>query len=76
MRAVTVLAIAVVMLLPVCASYSYGESNESFYVTDDHGNTLYFDGPVDHIISIGTGLTASVIQLDAGDKIVVSDSYS
>ena len=51
-------------------------ADSSFEITDGKGNTLLFDGPVDHIITIGVGVTATVIQLGYGDKIVVADKYS
>ena len=51
-------------------------ADSGFYITDGKGNTIHFDGPVDHIITIGVGVTATVLQLGYGEKIVVADKYS
>lgn len=51
-------------------------ADTSFTITDQKGNEVTFDGPVDHIITIGKGVTATTIQLGQVDKIVVSDKYS
>ena len=47
-----------------------------FTIKDQKGNEVSFDGPVDHIVTVGKGITATVIQLGAVDKIVVADKYS
>lgn len=52
------------------------DAADSFDITDGKGNTVTFNGPVDHIITIGVGTTATVIQLGCVDKIVVADKYS
>ncbi len=65
------LASCLVVIVPSDVS-----ADSSFEITDGKGNTLSFDGPVDHIITIGVGVTATVIQLGYGDKIVVADKYS
>lgn len=51
-------------------------ADTSFTITDQKGNEVTFDGPVDHIITIGKGVTATTIQLGQVDKIVVADKYS
>ncbi len=52
------------------------DADSTFEITDQKGNTVKFDGPVDHIITIGKGVTATTIQLGQVDKIVVADNYS
>ncbi len=52
------------------------DADSTFEITDQKGNTVTFDGPVDHIITIGKGVTATTIQLGQVDKIVVADKYS
>ena len=45
-------------------------------VKDGLGNEFTFDGPVEHVMTIGKGITATVIDIGQIDKIVVCDSYS
>ena len=66
-----IVASCLVVIIPTDVS-----ADSSFEITDGKGNTLSFDRPVDHIITIGVGVTATVIQLGYGDKIVVADKYS
>ena len=47
-----------------------------FTITDVEGKTVSFDGPADHVIALGLGLTLTVIELGMKDKIVGVDSYS
>ena len=52
------------------------DSDAAFTVKDGEGTEFTFDGPVDHIMTIGVGATATAIGVGALDKIVVCDSYS
>ncbi len=52
------------------------DASSGIEVTDGLGNQFSFDGPVDKIITIGVGTTATAIRVGALDKIVVCDSYS
>ena len=45
-------------------------------VKDGLGNEFTFDDEPAHVVTIGKGITATVIQLDGIDKIVVADKYS
>lgn len=72
---------AMVMLLAVSAACMMTTDEgcaaaPSIEVTDGLGNTFTFDKPVDKVISIGVGVTATVIGVGALDKIVVCDNYS
>ncbi len=51
-------------------------SDASITVRDGDGNFFTFDGPVDRIITIGVGTTATAIGVSALDKILVCDRYS
>lgn len=72
---VMVVAMFALSTAAIVASSDVSADN-GFYVTDGKGNTIHFDGPVDHIITIGVGVTATVLQLGYGEKIVVADKYS
>ena len=73
----TVMVVAMFALSTAAIVASSDVSADSgFYITDGKGNTIHFDGPVDHIITIGVGVTATVLQLGYGEKIVVADKYS
>ena len=67
------LAVSVVCMVP---SDDSDASLPSIEVKDGFGTEFTFDGPVDKVISIGVGVTATVIGIGALDKIVVCDSYS
>ena len=67
------LAVSVVCMVP---SDDSDASLPSIEVKDGFGTEFTFDGPVDKVISIGVGVTATVIGVGALDKIVVCDSYS
>ena len=71
----TVVAMFVVCtaLIPV---YDADAADSGFDVTDGLDRTISFDSPVDHIITIGKGTTATVIELGYLDKISVVDKYS
>ena len=72
---------AVAVLLAVSALFvvpSDGSDAASpvIEVTDGLGNEFTFDGPVEHVMTIGKGITATVMDIGQIDKIVVCDSYS
>ncbi|MBQ8179491.1 MAG: ABC transporter substrate-binding protein [Candidatus Methanomethylophilaceae archaeon] len=60
----------------VIASDGADAAQSTVTVTDGTGRTFTFEGPVDSIVTIGVGVTATVIDLGALDRIVVCDSYS
>ncbi len=68
--------VLIIVLVTSCLPFSDCESNDSFTVTDNLGHTCTFNGPVEKIVSIGKGPTATTIELGCLDKIVVTDSYS
>ncbi len=73
---------AIVLVAALLATASVGlittdsDASSKIEVTDGLGNGFSFDGPVDRIITIGVGTTATAIRVGALDKIVVCDSYS
>ena len=71
---VLVAALLAVAALGLAAPAS--DASSGIEVTDGLGNEFSFDGPVDKIITIGVGTTATAIRVGALDKIVVCDSYS
>lgn len=73
-----ILAVLFVALLAVAAVTPFisTESDATVIVKDGEGRAFSFDGPVDRIMTIGVGVTATAIGVDALDKIVVCDSYS
>ena len=77
---IKMIAVVTVLLAmsAACVVTSDGDSAAApvIEVTDGLGNTFTFDGPADKVISVGTGITATVIGVGALDKIVVCDSYS
>lgn len=71
---VVILVVSILAFSTVPVDDLYADS--SIQVEDGFGKAFSFDEPVDHVISIGVGVTATVIGVDALDKIVVCDSYS
>ena len=72
--ALTVLAILVVSSASVVL---YSEDSDAVVtVKDGEGTSFTFDSPVNRIITIGVGVTATAIGVGALDKISVCDSYS
>ena len=68
--------VAVMMLASVSVIISCDDSDAAFTVKDGEGTEFTFNGPVDHIMTIGVGATATAIGVGALGKIVVCDSYS
>ena len=52
------------------------DSDAAITVKDGEGTSFTFDSPVNRIITIGAGVTATAIGVGALDKISVCDSYS
>lgn len=77
MRARTIAVMALFLAVAFAPmALSDGSDAAGFDVTDGLGNDFHFDGPVDKLITVGAGVTATVIGVGALDKIVVCDSYS
>lgn len=72
---VTISAVAMMLLCLVPVGYE-SEGASEFTVEDGLDREFRFSGPVNHIITIGVGPTATAIGVGALDKIVVSDNYS
>ena len=73
----TILAtLSAIAMVIVCFASLPAEADAAITVEDGLGNSFTFDSPVDKVISIGVGPTATVIGVGALDKIVVSDNYS
>ena len=72
MLAVGLFMISIIAVIPS----GVDAADSEFSITDGKGNTVKFTGPVDHIITIGKGVTLNAIQLGYVDKIVVADKYS
>ena len=70
-----IIAVMVVSVLPVALTDG-SDAASSITVTDGLGNEFTFEDEPAHIITVGKGITATAIQLNAIDKIVVADSYS
>ena len=75
MASLTVVAIMAFSAFPIITAGN-SDAASAITVTDGLGNEFSFDDEPAHVITIGKGITATVIQLDAIDKIVVADSYS
>ena len=71
----TILAMMVFSVFPMALTDS-SDSASSITVTDGMGKEFTFEDEPAHIITIGKGITATAIQLNAIDKIAVADSYS
>ena len=65
----------VVSVLPAGFSDS-SDAAASITVTDGYGTEFTFSDEPAHVITVGKGITSTVIQLGGIDKIVVADSYS
>ena len=70
-----IIAVMIVSVLPVALTDG-SDAASSITVTDGLGNEFTFEDEPAHIITVGKGITATAIQLNAIDKIVVADSYS
>ena len=72
-------AILVIVSGAVCLAAPTEDSDADpvpYTVTDGKGHIVKFDAVPAHIMAIGKGITATVIELGGLDKIVVTDRYS
>lgn len=74
-KAILMAAIALVAVLAIMPSDT-SEGARAIEIEDGLGNDFVFDGPVDKVVSIGKGVSATIIRIGAVDKIVVTDSYT
>ncbi len=70
------LIVSMLILSVIPASADESEAYSGISVTDGYGTLFNFADEPAHVITIGKGVTASVIQLGGINKIVVVDSYS
>jgi len=70
------LAIITMIVSVIPAGLSDSSDAASITITDGYGTVFSFDDEPAHIITVGKGITSTVIQLGGIDKIVVADSYS
>ena len=76
MRTATVVALVAVFLAVAITPFTDDSDAAGIIVTDGIGNIITLDEPVDRIITVGTGSTATVIGVGALDKISVCDNYA
>lgn len=72
-------SIAILSLIVSVVPAGFSDSSDaatSITVTDGYGTEFTFDDEPAHVITVGKGITSTVIQLGGIDKIVVADSYS
>lgn len=74
----TVIAAVLVSIVLAMAVTPLADDSDAagIIVTDGIGNVITLDGPADRIITVGTGITATVIGVGALDKISVCDNYA
>ena len=75
---IKVLSLVVVATMAISAVplFISDASDAAITVKDGYGNEFVFEDEPAYIITIGSGITATSIQLGAIDKILVADSYS
>ena len=71
----TIVAVMALSVLPAALTDN-SDAASSITITDGLGKEFTFEDEPAHIITVGKGITATAIQLNAIDKIVVADSYS
>ena len=79
MRYKAIMAVAVLLAVSalfVVPSDGSDAASPVIEVKDGLGNEFTFDGPVEQVMTIGKGITATVMDIGQIDKIVVCDSYS
>ena len=64
---------SVFVIIPMTDSYS---ADSGFTVEDGQGTEFAYDAPSGKVMTIGKGLTATVIEMGYLNKILVCDSYS
>ena len=76
MKAVkTIIALAVLVMAALVPLADAADA-DSMVVVDGVGNTFNLAGPTDRIITVGTGITATVIGVGGINKIAVCDNYA
>ncbi len=67
------LVMAAVAVAPLPAD---ADAAGEFTIIDSTGAEIVFDGPAEHVVTLGAGYTDTVIQLGHKDRIVAVDTYS
>ena len=75
-KLISMTLVLIMAIVPITIAFDSDGADVPFTVMDGEGNTFVFDSPVDKIITIGVGVTATAIGVGALDKIVVCDKYS
>ncbi len=79
-RRVMLYVIAIVVLFVITSMTSAtsvaGDENDSFSIIDGKGHLVSFDNPAEHIVTVGKGTSATVVEVGCINKIVVTDKYS
>lgn len=72
------LAVLLAATMMVAVPFFNSESSEAaaISVTDPYGHTVEFDAPVNKIVTLGFGLTLTVVDAGCADKILAIDKYS
>lgn len=74
-KLLTLVIVGVFLCTPM-AFIDTDAADAGFDVTDSTGKTVHFDGPAEHIVTCGLGVTLTVADAGAVDKIVAVDKYS
>jgi ABC-type Fe3+-hydroxamate transport system substrate-binding protein len=76
MKAVIAVVSVAILLAMAVAPCTEDSDGAGIIVTDGIGNVLSLDGPADRLITVGTGVTATVIGVGSLNKISVCDNYA
>ena len=69
------IAVMMISFIP-CSISDDSSASHPIVVTDGLGREHVFEQIPDRIVTIGTGLTATAIELDLLDRMIVCDRYS
>ncbi len=73
-------AILLAALFAACSLFAVASDSSSadvsYEVTDGNGNKFTFTQVPEHVIAVGSGVVATVIELNDIDKLLVCDNYS
>jgi len=75
-KIVALIVLAILVVSSASVVLFSEDSDAAVTVKDGEGTSFTFDSPVNRIITIGVGVTATAIGVGALDKISVCDSYS
>ena len=78
-RVTKVMVIAVIAMFALTAVSiipSDIDADDSIEIKDGNGHYITLSSPAEHVVAVGKGASATVIQLGGLDKIVVTDKYS